>query len=487
MLIYYSGAEIPAHRKTLLANGIEHAALSYMGLRRRVKHTESWDIATKLAQLPLGVLLDSGGHTVNAAPDQYDAPGLLASYELFVERNTAGTERVLEFDALCLGAAARRAHRTRMFELAGGKFVPVWHQEDGAFELRLLASRYGCLAVADLDADGRDLTAELKSLSHDAELFGLAMLKPDRMKAIPFHAVTGTSWLSPSQHGETVIYAGGELHRYHRQYQDQVRRRYRTQIAEMGLDPQKVADGDREELLALSLRSWQRFVAELAAKAPQPPSQRNGDPDVYEPDNDTLETGHETLMQPARRRARQTMPGVAVDVEQPPDQGEEGGKPKESIPKLRVVDAGVRACDSCYLKGKCPAYEPQSGCAYEIPIELDKPQQIRALRTALIKMQTDRVLFLRMVEEIEGGYADPVLSCELDRLSKMIASDHRMDSTFSVKISGSAAPGTPTLPSGIISTIFGRDPQPKAIEPVPADPIIEQILDAELVSDSEER
>ena len=490
MLIYYSGAEIPAHRKTLAANGIEHAALSYMGLRRRTKMIRPWMLQERLKE-PLTLLLDSGGHTVNAAPENYnyDVPALVASYELFVEGNAVGftpVERVLEFDAIVMGADARRRHRDKLTETVGSRFVPVWHKEYGAFELRLLASRYGAVAVADLDADGRDLTTELKAIAHDAELFGLAMLKPDKMKAIPFHAVTGTSWLSPSQHGETVIYAGGELHRYHKQYQDQVRRRYRTQIGEMGLDAEKVAAGDREELLSLSLRSWQRFADELATKAPVTPSQRNGAPAMYEPDNEAPETGHGPVMQAPRRRARTAMPGVAVEVEQPPEQAEEGAKPKETISRLRVVDLGVRACDSCYLKGKCPAYEPQSACAYEIPVELDKPQQIKALRTALIKMQTDRVLFLRLAEEVEGGYADPVLSTELDRLSRMLAGDHKIDqSSFSLNITGSAGPNAPTLSAGIISTIFGRDPQQRAIEaPAPADPFISQIMDAEVVDET---
>jgi hypothetical protein len=489
MRIYYSGAEIPAHRKVLAANGIERAALSYMGLRRRTKMIQPWNIQEKIKE-PLTLLLDSGGHTVNAAPQNHDVPSLMASYEHFVQRNAttgqaaAMVERVLEFDALVLGPAARRSHRERLAELVGERFIPVWHKEDGAFELRLLASRYGAVAVADLEADGRDLTNELKAISHDAEITGLAMLKPDRMAAIPFFAVTGTSWLSPSQHGETVIYAGGELHRYHKQYQDEVRRRYRTQIIALGLDAQKVQEGDREELLSLSLRSWQRLVDELVAKAPVTPSQRNGDPVMHEPDNDTSEMGHESTPQAPRRRARQPLPGLSLETKEA-DEQEEG---KKSPPLLRIVESGALACNSCYVKGKCPGFEAGASCLFESPVSLRSLEEIEASEQLLEEIALRRLLRAMYFEEIEGGYPDGVVSGMIDQYDRLRNSHHRRrQKGFSVHVSGTA-PGTPTLPAGIISNFFARDPAPKAIEPpVPADPIVSQIMDAEVVSETEER
>lgn len=475
--IYYSGAEIPGWRRVLAANGVHHAALSYMGLRRRTKFIRPWLIREKVTE-PLGILLDSGAHTINSKPDAYDAPGLMAAYESFVVSNVADVERVLEFDVLALSTQQRFEHRERMAQIAGEKFVPVWHREHGITEFELLtqgAPYNTMLAVADIEADGRDLTPLLRLRAREVPLIGLAMLKPDRIKELSFAAVTGTSWLSPVQHGETVIYTGGELHRFHAKYQATARTRYRTQIEAFGLDPAKVAEGDGTELLGLSLRSWETFVRELAANHPSTPSERNGVPDMEEPVIEGGEMRHEN----GATRPRIAMPGVSFTAK-PTAEGENPER------LLRITDAGLRTCNSCYLKSSCPAHEPDASCAYEIPVELHTPGQIKALRLALIKMQTDRVLFLRMAEELEGGMANPVLSGELDRLSRMMATDHKMDATeFTFSMRATGGTGQPSLNGGIISQIFGREPA--AIEPVQADPVIAQILDAEVVEEGEER
>jgi hypothetical protein len=472
-VIYYSGAEIPGWRRVMEANGVHHAALSYMGLRRRTKFINPWTIREKVKE-DLGLLLDSGGHTLNAKPDAYPIASIMAHYEQFAAENADAVELVLDLDVVHLGAGARQAHRERMLRAVGDKLVPVWHAEDSLHQLYALAQDYQTIALADTEVEHKDTALVLRELSQQGiGLIGLAMLKPDKIKTLPFTAVTGTSWLSPVQHGETVIYTGGELHRFHAKYQQSARTRYRTQIEAFGLDPAKVADGDGTELLSLSLRSWETFVRELAANHPSTPSERNGVPAMDEPANGGVETRHE----PGTTRTRIAMPGVGFTTKPAAD-----GEPGERL--LRVVDAGLRTCNSCYLKASCPAHQPDASCAYEIPVELHSPGQIKALRLALIKMQTDRVLFLRMAEELEGGMANPVLSGELDRLSRMMATDHKMDQAeFSFTMRASGGTGEPTLGGGIISQIFGREPA--AIEPVAADPLIAQILDAEVVEERE--
>lgn len=470
--IYYSGAEIPGWRRVMVANGVKHGALSYMGLRRRTKFIKPWLIREKVTE-PLGILLDSGGHTLNARPDIYPVVSIMEHYEAFAATNAQDVELVLDFDVLTLGPAARREHRARLREQIGDKLVPVWHAQDGPPELYALAEQYQRLAVADIESDLLNNVRHLRELSQNGvALIGLAMLKPDRIKTLPFAAVTGTSWLSPVQHGETVIYVNKELHRFHAKYQQTARTRYRTQIEQLGLDPVKIADGDGTELLSLSLRSWETFVRELAAIHPSTPSGRNGVSGMDEPVTEGVEMRHENL----DTRPRIAMPGISFTAK-PAAEGESAER------LVRITDAGLRTCNSCYLKLSCPAHQVDASCAYEIPVELHTPAQIKALRFALIKLQTDRVLFLRMAEELEGGMANPVLSGELDRLSRMMANDHKMDQTeltFSMRTTGE-----PTLGGGIISQIFGREPA--AIEPVAADPVITQILDAEVVEDPQAR
>jgi hypothetical protein len=88
--------------------------------------------------------------------------------------------------------------------------------------------------------------------------------------------------------------------------------------------------------------------------------------------------------------------------------------------RLEVRSKSMRECDGCFLKDKCPGFKPASTCLYDIPIEIKTRPQLIAVRDALITMQTQRVLFLQMSEQLNGGYPDQNLSAEMDRLRRMI-------------------------------------------------------------------
>jgi hypothetical protein len=70
----------------------------------------------------------------------------------------------------------------------------------------------------------------------------------------------------------------------------------------------------------------------------------------------------------------------------------------------------------------------------------------------MIEMQGQRVAFMRFSEEMSGGYADPNLSQELDRLFKLIKTTKELDDSrefirMTVERQGS---------SGVLSQIFGE-------------------------------
>jgi hypothetical protein len=109
-------------------------------------------------------------------------------------------------------------------------------------------------------------------------------------------------------------------------------------------------------------------------------------------------------------------------------------------------------------------------------------EQMRALLEALVEMQSQRVLFMKMAEDIEGGYADPNLSNEIDRLGKLIERKSNIEAEgFSLKIEAKGS-GQP----GMISRIFGQDAGRTIntyAEPISADRMIESldIIDADEV------
>jgi len=61
---------------------------------------------------------------------------------------------------------------------------------------------------------------------------------------------------------------------------------------------------------------------------------------------------------------------------------------------------------------------------------------------------------MKMFEDMEGGYADPNLSSELDRLQKMIKVKTELEQdSFSVKFEAKGTNGQ----AGILSRLFGKE------------------------------
>ena len=89
---------------------------------------------------------------------------------------------------------------------------------------------------------------------------------------------------------------------------------------------------------------------------------------------------------------------------------------------------------------------------------------------------------MRMAEDMTGGYADPNLSNEIDRLQKLMKVSHEMDQEgFSLKIEAKGQG-----PGGVISRLFGRDAGEQAKElpyPISVERVVD-IVDADLVESS---
>jgi hypothetical protein len=90
-------------------------------------------------------------------------------------------------------------------------------------------------------------------------------------------------------------------------------------------------------------------------------------------------------------------------------------------------------------------------CGFNLPVEVKTKDQLKALLTAMIEMQGQRVAFMRFAEEMNGGYADPNLSQEVDRLMKLVSNVNEMDSNKEfIQITASRQSS-----GGVLSAIFG--------------------------------
>jgi hypothetical protein len=124
------------------------------------------------------------------------------------------------------------------------------------------------------------------------------------------------------------------------------------------------------------------------------------------------------------------------------------------IRDVTIVDStssSLRQCNTCFIASNCPAFKPNNPCAFKLPIEVKTTEQLRSLLNAIIEMQGARVAFMRFAEEMNGGYADPNLSQEIDRLYNLVEKMQNLGSSkefirMTVERQGS---------SGVLSSIFG--------------------------------
>jgi len=491
--LYFAGGEVPSHRNLLSATGAQHVALSYMGLRRRVKFSRPWLIEDKFTDQD--IFLDSGAYTVNKEPEKFtqgDLKDIAAHYREFVTENVDRVTMVSEFDALALGKEWIEQQRSEFYDaLPAEKFMPIWHDEWGLDELQRLAQEYERVGVHATSLGGRQLAPFLNNLvsTTGVHLHGMAMTKVDEMESINWASVASTSWLSPQAYGDTIVWTGREIKRYPKKYKAQARKRYRALFEREGFDSEKIEQDDSNELLRLSVWSWQQLMNDIDRKSRRPRLVTVPPPEAHD---DFEEVEGETVDTPAPetrntlttvRRETQPIPGIGINTRTEKYQDHDGTEREREVTGLVVRADSTRKCAACFLATKCPAYEQHSTCAYSIPVQIRTRDQFVTLQNSLIEMQAQRVLFMRFAEETEGGYADPNLSNEMDRLQKMLKAKHEMESegfTFKMEAKARGATGQP----GMLARLFGEQASQTARalpEPVNTDEILGEIVESNWV------
>jgi hypothetical protein len=492
--LYFGGAEIGSHRTILQDLQVKNVAMSYMGLRRRVKFSKPWLIEEKFED-GVSVFLDSGAYTINqdADADPDELIEIFEHYKTFVMDNLDHIEMVSEFDALPLGMEWIEEQRDGFWStIPREKFMAIWHPVWGIPYLHEMASRFEIIGIPATSLEGRNLRPILNALAaKGTRLHGVAMTKIEEMQSIRWDSVASTSWISPQRYGDTIVWTGNELKRYPRKYKDQARKRHRTLFKDKGFDADAIANDDSTEVLRLSVWSWRQFedyvnnhhrkggvVTPLFSSGPPPIAENpedEVDTQVGEPGSD-VPTPETSKAVAKVRETTSILPVMGLGKAHEDDED-------DSNPVVTIRSESARVCNTCFLAEKCPAYEPDSNCAYNIPISVRTREQFKALNYGMLEMQAQRVMFMRFAEEAEGGYADPNLSKEISLLNKMSAQIAEMEREgFSLTISAKGS-GPQGAESGMISRIFGSNTGQKVQEleggPIQADAYI----DAEIIED----
>lgn len=489
MRLYFGGAEINTHRSLLNECGVSNVAMSYMGLRRRVKFSKPWLIKDKFDGGFTSIFLDSGAYTINADQeiDKGEIEDIYSHYQDFVNANLDAVDLVSEFDSMEMGLDWIEEQRDSFWSsIPPEKFMPIWHPVWGVPYLHEMATRYEVIGIPATSLEGRNLRPILNAIAvRGTRIHGVAMTAMEEMQSIRWDSVASTSWVSPQRFGDTIVWTGNQLKRYPKKMKEVARKRHRTLFNKMGLNAEAIANDDPNEVLRLSIKSWLQFetyvnehhksgkvVTPLFSNA-EPPKSQTGD-EVVETLGETDVEKVATTEVSKYRDPSTVLPVISLLTPETEDE-------EEAPPVINIRSESARMCNSCFLAEKCPMYEPDSNCAYNIPVTIRTREQRKALHEGLIEMQTQRVLFMRFAEDIEGGYADPNLTKEMNLLQKMLKEYAEMEREgFSITIQGQGS--AQAAQSGMFSRLFGKEAgqQVQQIETQRADDIIEaEVLDDE--------
>jgi hypothetical protein len=472
--IAYLGSEVPSNRQRLLESGVTAFGWSYMRAKKRgFPKTKRYTFSD---YYPDGSLLIVHPGISEIPDDLVDEAAV--EYEHFIVEHIDEITGFVEFNHPAQTQQWREQQR-RFWEQAGEKFWPVW---DGTRpgELHDLGQRFAEVAIPGTVVDEqmtlagqtRGLTAQYRTVWH-----GMAISSPENLRQVPFSTASTGSWQSPMRRGETIVWDGMSLKRYPKKMKDQARPRYKRIIEQAGLDYDAILADDAKEVTRLAIWSYQQLEKNMDKKKPSSNPFRviegGGDPDA---DTEELITGlvgwsdddgssddgvdnrgvevrkpESTVPAPREAAEKRFLPSMGVDTKTVVEPSGDGTETLRDVPVLTSTGSSMRQCNTCFVAANCPAFKPDSECAFHLPVQIRTRDQLRSLLEAMIEIQASRVAFSKFAEDLNGGYPDPNTSQEMDRLFKLVGQLKDMEAnkerlSITMERQGSA---------GVLSAIFG--------------------------------
>jgi len=478
-------------QRLLKESSAQHVGLSFHSLVNRLPKKKQWLVSEKFEPTQ-EVYLASGGHTFKTKKTVSQVQDFLDAFEMFVENNAANLALVTECDAP-MAPVERTVHRTRMQALLGERFAPVWDPETGARGLEWLAERHGTVGLPSSEVrESPVLSARLVPLAnrYGTRWHALDGARPDDLATGRYASAATTAWLSPMRWGETIVWDGTRMVRYQTAMKDQARRRHRSTFRLAGFDADRILGDDHEEISRFTVWSFARLEEAVSRRKPpsappfsviqgggeavpeelSTPTTWNNDMGMVEHppavvDNTAVVVRNEAS-RPAVRQVRATLPVVSFEKHVAKEFDEDGNQIQVERNLTRKGKAVLRQCDTCFISAACPMFEPGSECAYDLPLEIKTKEQLNAVNYMALEMQVERVAFMRLAEELNGGYADPNLSSEMDRLLRMQEQIKKIEDTSETfKLSVEAKGG-----AGILSRLLGEKVQSNNALAAPVDP-----------------
>lgn len=468
-MIIFDGVHVPSNRTLLERAGVRNVMLNYWGLRKRgLPKTKPYLIGEHFLS-DMKVWVDSGSTQADKATlSQRELEEYSADYEEFIALNYDRIEGFTEFDSDKLGMPAVIQNRA-VYE-NDPKLWVVWKESYGQPVLRTWANEYPNIAIPYETIESvTNLAGLTRGLAQTTgvRFHALATAKPDNLRQIPFSTTSTLSWLSPMRRGETIIWDGNKIVRYPKKMKSQARIRYKSVVEKAGLNYELFVSDDTLEATKVAIWSYLQLERTMTDNNDNITPIHKGK--LVDNNDDTLYTG---LMETGwvasdnkgtevRKKERaevvqrdpnevMAMPVVGYQMKTIVDSDGSHDVLKD-VPVVQSTASTLRQCNTCFVASNCPAFKEDNTCAFSLPIEVKTREQLQALNTALLEMQAQRVMFMRFAEELNGGYADPNVSQEIDRYQKMLKNIKELDESKEfIQITAQRQAG-----SGVLSAIFG--------------------------------
>ena len=473
MRIIFSGAEVGSNRTLLEGQKVELMGLNFWGLRKRgLPKTKRWLISEHFDS-DVQVVIESGAAQADKAGlSKEELTSLAVEYQEFLVDNSERAAAFMEFDSLVLGQ--EWVAQQRAFYEHDPKFWVVWHEEYGLPALKSLCENHQNVVIPnDAIESVTSLSAVTRGYQRQfgTQFHALACAKPDNLRQVPFTTASTLSWLSPMRRGETIVWDGTKLNRYPKKMKSQARPRYKAIVEKAGLDYLAFNQDSTLEATRVAVWSYKKLEASMDKKTPDLHIIDGGKKDVvsdnsdtpllsglgelggYLSDNSDLDMRKKEPTELVQRAPEemQNLPVFGYKMKTVVETDDDGKDVLKDVPVISNQNTSLRQCDTCFVAANCPAFKPANTCAFNLPVEVKSKEQLKSLLTTIIEMQGQRVAFMRFAEEMNGGYADPNLSQEIDRLLKLVGNVNEMDQNKEfIQITASRQSS-----GGVLSAIFG--------------------------------
>ena len=473
MRIIFSGAEVGSNRTLLEGQKVELMGLNFWGLRKRgLPKTKRWLISDHFDS-DVQVVIESGAAQADKAGlSKEELTSLAVEYQEFLVDNSERAAAFMEFDSLVLGQ--EWVAQQRAFYEHDPKFWVVWHEEYGLPALKSLCENHQNVVIPNGEIESvTSLSAVTRGYQRQfgTQFHALACAKPDNLRQVPFTTASTLSWLSPMRRGETIVWDGTKLNRYPKKMKNQARPRYKAIVEKAGLDYLAFSQDSTLEATRVAVWSYKKLEASMDKKTPDLHIIDGGKKDIvsdnsdtpllsglrelggYLSDNSDLDMRKKEPTELVQRAPEemQNLPVFGYKMKTVVETDEDGKDVLKDVPIISNQSTSLRQCDTCFVAANCPAFKPSNSCAFNLPVEVKTKEQLKSLLTTIVEMQGQRVAFMRFAEEMNGGYADPNLSQEIDRLLKLVGNINEMDQNKEfIQITASRQSS-----GGVLSAIFG--------------------------------